>query len=46
LIAVSRLADADVPGDVIHFELFDGKHGGIDDRHPIAFAWLRARIAP
>jgi S-formylglutathione hydrolase FrmB len=39
------LADVGVRDDVIHFELFDGKHGGIDYRYPIALAWLCERIA-
>jgi hypothetical protein len=39
------LADAGVPDDVIRFELFDAKHGGIDYRYPMSLAWLCNRIA-
>ncbi len=30
---------------VVHFELFDGTHAGIDWRYPMAIAWLAERIA-
>ena len=40
------LLDAGVDEDVIHFELFDAAHGGIDYRYPLALAWLCRRIAP
>ncbi|KAB2347755.1 alpha/beta hydrolase [Actinomadura rudentiformis] len=40
------LLDAGVKEDVIHFELFDAAHGGIDYRYPLALAWLCRRIAP
>jgi S-formylglutathione hydrolase FrmB len=40
------LAEAGVPDDAIHFELFDGKHGGIDYRYPLSLAWLANRLAP
>ncbi len=30
---------------VVHFELFEGTHAGIDWRYPLAIAWLAARIA-
>jgi S-formylglutathione hydrolase FrmB len=39
------LADAGVADSVVHFELFDGKHGGIGYRYPMSLAWLTARIA-
>jgi S-formylglutathione hydrolase FrmB len=39
------LADAGVPDDIIQFELFDAKHGGIDYRYPMSLAWLCERIA-
>jgi hypothetical protein len=39
------LGQAGVPDDVIHFELFDGKHGGIDYRYPLSLAWLAERLA-
>ncbi|GAA2614962.1 alpha/beta hydrolase-fold protein [Actinomadura fulvescens] len=40
------LLDAGVKEDVIHFELFDAAHGGIEYRYPLALAWLCRRIAP
>ncbi|WP_433332292.1 alpha/beta hydrolase [Spirillospora sp. CA-294931] len=40
------LLDTGVKDDVIHFELFDAAHGGIDYRYPLALAWLCRRIAP
>jgi hypothetical protein len=40
------LANAGVKDDVIHFELFDGKHGAIEYRYPLALAWLAERLAP
>lgn len=39
------LATAGVPDDRIHFELFDGGHGGIEYRYPLALTWLLERIA-
>jgi hypothetical protein len=30
---------------VVRFELFDGRHSGIDWRYPLAIAWLAERIA-
>jgi hypothetical protein len=30
---------------VIHFELFDATHSGIDYRYPLSLAWLCQRIA-
>ena len=29
----------------VRFELFEGKHGGIDYRYPIALGWLAERLA-
>jgi hypothetical protein len=40
------LADAGVAGDVIHFELFEAGHMGIDYRYPLSLAWLCQRISP
>ncbi len=37
---------AGVPDDRVHFELFDGRHGGIEYRYPLALAFLCERIAP
>ena len=34
-----------VPDDRVYFELFDGGHGGIDYRYPLALAWLAHRLA-
>jgi hypothetical protein len=38
---VEELSDAEV-----FFELFEGKHGGITYRYPLALRWLAERIAP
>jgi Putative esterase len=40
------LREAGVPDDVIHFELFDATHMGIDYRYPLSLAWLCRRISP
>jgi hypothetical protein len=37
---------AGVPGDAVHFELFDGGHFGIEYRYPLALAWLAERLTP
>ncbi|MEJ3747618.1 alpha/beta hydrolase-fold protein [Actinomycetes bacterium KLBMP 9797] len=34
-----------VPAERIHFELFEGAHGGIDYRYPMALTWLAHRLA-
>ncbi|WP_133902169.1 alpha/beta hydrolase [Actinophytocola oryzae] len=39
------LTTAGVSDDNVHFELFDGRHGGIEYRYPLALAWLCERIA-
>jgi hypothetical protein len=39
------LLDVGVEPDVIRFEVFDAKHGGIDYRYPQSLAWLCRRIA-
>jgi hypothetical protein len=39
------LAEAGVSDEVIHFELFDAKHGAIDYRYPLSLAWLAKRLA-
>jgi hypothetical protein len=39
------LTTAGVADDRVHFELFDGRHGGIDYRYPMSLAWLCERIA-
>ncbi len=40
------LAEAGVPGETIHFELFPGGHGDLDRRHLLSLAWLARRLAP
>ena len=40
------VAAAGVPADRVHFELFDGRHGGIEYRYPLALTFLCERIAP
>jgi Putative esterase len=42
----AALREAGVPDEVIHFELFDATHMGIDYRYPLSLAWLCQRIAP
>ena len=37
---------AGVPQESIHFELFEGGHGAIDYRYPLALDWLARRIQP
>lgn len=32
--------------DDVHLELFDGGHGGIDHRYPLALAYLAERLSP
>jgi S-formylglutathione hydrolase FrmB len=41
-----ELAGIGVRDDVVCFELFEGKHGGIGHRYPMALAWLCERMAP
>jgi hypothetical protein len=41
----AELAAVGVPDERIHFELFEGRHGGIDYRYPLALAWLAHRLA-
>ena len=41
----AELAAAGVPDERIHFELFEGSHGGIDHRYPVALRWLAERLA-
>jgi hypothetical protein len=38
------LKDVDVPGDRIHFELFEGTHARIEYRYPLAIEWLTGRL--
>ena len=39
------LGEIGVSDDVVHFELFDGTHGGITWRYPLALEWLVARLS-
>jgi hypothetical protein len=41
-----RAVVEEIGGPEIFFELFDGKHGGITYRYPIALKWLAERVAP
>jgi hypothetical protein len=40
------VADAGVTDETVHFELFDGGHGAIEYRYPLALAWLTERLTP
>jgi hypothetical protein len=40
-----ELAGVGVDDDRVRFELFDGKHGGIEWRYPEAVGWLARRLA-
>jgi S-formylglutathione hydrolase FrmB len=39
------LADAGVPDEIVRYELFDGRHGNITWRYPLALAFLAERLA-
>jgi hypothetical protein len=39
------LADAGVPDEIVHFELFEGGHGGTTWRYPLSLAFLAERLA-
>jgi hypothetical protein len=39
------LGEIGVSDDTVHFELFDGTHGGITWRYPLALAWLVERLS-
>ncbi|MUN42671.1 alpha/beta hydrolase-fold protein [Actinomadura litoris] len=39
------LAEAGVPSEITHFELFPGGHNGIERRYPLSLAWLTERLA-
>ncbi len=41
----AALADIEVADDLVHFELFDAGHGGIDYRYPMSLAWLCGQIS-
>src|SRR5436190_3950806 len=40
------LDEIGVPEDVVRFDLFEGRHGGIAWRYPLSLAWLVERLAP
>lgn len=40
-----ELARAGLSDDRVHLELFDGGHGGIEHRYPLALEWLAGRLA-
>jgi hypothetical protein len=40
------LDEIGVPGEIVRFELFDGRHGGIAWRYPLSLEWLVERLAP
>ncbi|MQA14026.1 MAG: enterochelin esterase [Pseudonocardiaceae bacterium] len=41
----AELARIGVPDERVCFELFDGTHGGIDYRYPLALGWLCERLS-
>lgn len=41
----AELAALGVPDERIHFELFEGRHGGIEHRYPMSLRWLAERLA-
>lgn len=40
------VAAAGLPDERVYFELFDGGHGAIEYRYPLALAWLCERMKP
>jgi S-formylglutathione hydrolase FrmB len=42
----TELASIGVADDRVRFELFDGRHGGIEWRYPEAIGWLAERLSP
>ncbi|MEU0878630.1 alpha/beta hydrolase-fold protein [Lentzea sp. NPDC005914] len=40
-----EIAQAGLPDERVHFELFDAGHGGIDYRYPLSLGWLAERLA-
>jgi Putative esterase len=41
----TAVAASGAPDDAVRFELFDGRHGGITWRYPLALAWLVERLS-
>jgi hypothetical protein len=39
------LLEAGLPEDRLHFELFDGGHGGMSRRYPLSLDWLVGRLS-
>ena len=42
----AALRDVGVADDLVHFELFEAGHMGIDYRYPLSLAWLCGRMNP
>ena len=42
---IEALSAAGVPGDRVHFELFEATHAAIDYRYPLSLSWLAHRLA-
>jgi hypothetical protein len=42
----AALGDAGVADEVIHFDIFEAGHGGIDYRYPVSLAWLCGQMKP
>ena len=40
----AALREIGISDEIVHFELFDAGHGGIDYRYPISLAWLCHRM--
>jgi hypothetical protein len=40
------LLDVGLPADRLAFEHFEGGHGGIEYRYPLALSWLAHQITP
>ncbi|MFD5826185.1 alpha/beta hydrolase-fold protein [Lentzea sp. NPDC060358] len=41
----AAIAEAGIPDERVHFELFDAGHGGIDYRYPLSLGWLAEKVA-
>ncbi len=41
----NTLTETGVADDAVHFELFEGRHSGIEWRYPLALSWLVERLA-
>ena len=38
--SAARFAEAGIPEERVHFELYEGRHGGASRRYPLSLAWL------